>query len=89
MKLNLWLIFGFAAQLCFFLRFLIQWIVSERKKKMTIPMIFWYLSLAGGSGLLIYAIHIRDPVFVVGQSVGVFIYIRNIMLVRNEKNKVF
>jgi len=85
MKLNWWLILGFGAQLCFFLRFLIQWIVSERKKKMTIPTVFWYLSLAGGSGLLIYAIHIRDPVFIIGQSMGVFIYVRNIILIKNEK----
>ncbi len=86
MILNAWLILGFTAQLCFFLRFLIQWIVSEKKKKMTIPTIFWYLSLGGGLGLLVYAIHIKDPVFMVGQSCGVFIYVRNLILVRREKH---
>jgi lipid-A-disaccharide synthase-like uncharacterized protein len=78
--MNYWLILGFTAQILFFMRFLIQWIVSEKKKESTIPMIFWYLSLAGGIGLLIYAIHIRDIVFIFGQSGGIFIYIRNIML---------
>ena len=85
MELNFWLVFGLAAQLCFFLRFLIQWIVSEKKKKSVIPVEFWYLSIVGGLGLLIYALQIRDIVFIFGQSGGLVIYIRNLMLVYNEK----
>ena len=78
--MNFWLIFGFAAQFCFFMRFLIQWIVSEKRQESYIPMVFWYLSLAGGGGLLVYAIQRRDPVFIIGQSMGACIYIRNIIL---------
>jgi len=86
MKLNFWLIFGLLAQLCFFLRFFIQWLVSEKKKKSVIPIHFWYLSLAGGLGLLIYAIHIKDAVFILGQTAGIFIYLRNLMLIRENKD---
>ncbi len=78
--MSFWLVFGFTAQFCFFTRFLIQWIASERRKESYIPMVFWYLSLAGGTGLLIYAIQRRDPVFIIGQSMGACIYIRNIFL---------
>jgi lipid-A-disaccharide synthase-like uncharacterized protein len=84
--MNFWLVFGLAAQVCFFMRFFIQWLVSERKKESYIPMIFWYLSLIGGTGLLIYSIQRKDPVFIVGQSVGIIIYTRNILL-RMQKTK--
>lgn len=83
-SLDFWLLFGLLGQLFFFLRFFVQWIVSEIKKKSTIPVIFWYLSLLGGITLLIYAIHRRDPVFIIGQMGGLIIYIRNIMLIRNK-----
>ncbi|MCZ6855345.1 MAG: lipid-A-disaccharide synthase N-terminal domain-containing protein [Gammaproteobacteria bacterium] len=82
----LWLIIGFSAQACFFSRFLVQWIASERQKRSIIPMAFWYLSLAGGSGLLVYAIHVGDPVFILGQSMGALIYLRNIWLRTQENN---
>ncbi len=82
----LWLVIGFSGQACFFSRFLVQWIASERQKRSVIPMAFWYLSLAGGLVLLIYAIHVGDPVFIVGQSTGAFIYLRNIWLRTRENN---
>ncbi len=82
----LWLILGFSAQACFFSRFLVQWIASERQKRSIIPMAFWYLSLAGGSGLLVYSIHVGDPVFILGQSMGALIYLRNIWLRTQEDN---
>jgi lipid-A-disaccharide synthase-like uncharacterized protein len=85
MELNFWIIFGIAAQGCFFLRFLIQWIYSERRKKSVIPIHFWYLSLIGGLGILIYSIHIRDIVFIAGQSMGLFVYVRNLILIYGEK----
>ena len=85
LTMDFWLILGFAAQLCFFTRFLIQWIVSEKHKKSVIPTAFWYFSTLGGIGLLVYAIHIKDPVFILGQSLGVLIYVRNLMLI--EKNR--
>ena len=75
-----WLLLGFAGQTLFFSRFLVQWIVSERKGRSTVPRTFWYLSLGGGLLLLTYAIHRQDPVFIVGQSIGGFVYIRNLML---------
>ena len=83
-----WIAFGFAAQAMFFTRFLVQWLASERKRKSVIPDAFWYLSLGGGLMLLAYAVHRRDPVFILGQSVGAFIYLRNIMLIHRERAAV-
>ena len=80
----MWLAIGFAGQACFFSRFLVQWVASERAKRSVIPMAFWYLSLAGGLVLFIYAVHLGDPVFIVGQSTGAFIYLRNIWLRTRE-----
>lgn len=70
------------------MRFLVQWLVSEKRGKSVIPIYFWYLSLLGGLTLLTYAIHIRDPVFIVGQSMGSFIYVRNLMLIHKNKKSV-
>ena len=78
---QLWIAFGIAGQLIFGMRFVIQWIVSEKRKESYIPMFFWYLSLAGACVLLTYAIHVRDPVFIFGQTTGFIVYIRNIMLI--------
>lgn len=83
-ELNGWLVLGFLAQAIFASRFIIQWIVSERKKRSTVPKIFWYLSLTGSSLLFIYALHLKDPVFILGQSVNSIIYIRNLMLFKGE-----
>lgn len=80
--LSFWLIVGFAGQALFFGRFLIQWIVSERRGRSIIPLAFWYLSLGGGLLLLAYAISIGDPVFILGQTVGSFVYVRNLILRR-------
>lgn len=81
----IWLGVGFVGQAFFFSRFLVQWLASERAKKSVIPMSFWYLSLGGGVVLLIYAIHLRDPVFILGQSTGAFIYLRNLYLRSKEQ----
>jgi lipid-A-disaccharide synthase-like uncharacterized protein len=80
----LWVLFGLVGQLMFTGRFLVQWLASEKAKKSVIPLAFWYFSLAGGMILLAYAIYRRDPVFVLGQSLGVFIYARNLWLIRSE-----
>ncbi len=80
-----WLFIGFFAQLLFSMRFLIQWIASERIKKSTIPDLFWYFSLAGGITLFGYAVHRRDPVIMLGQGLGVFIYLRNIYFIHKQK----
>lgn len=82
---GLWLMIGFLGQAVFTARFLAQWIASEKKRDSVVPVIFWWLSMGGGVLLLAYAIHRRDPVITVGQSMGVFIYIRNLMLVAKQK----
>ncbi len=79
-NLSFWLLIGLTGQAFFFSRFFVQWLASEKAKRSVIPMSFWYLSLAGGSVLLIYAIHVGDPVFILGQSTGAFIYLRNVYL---------
>lgn len=81
---NLWLLIGLTGQAFFFSRFFLQWLASEKAKRSVIPMSFWYLSLAGGSVLLIYAIHVGDPVFILGQSTGALIYFRNVYLRLHE-----
>jgi lipid-A-disaccharide synthase-like uncharacterized protein len=80
-----WIIIGFIGQGLFSLRFLFQWIASERKRQSVIPVVFWYFSLAGGMILLSYAIHKKDPVFIVGQSFGAFIYLRNLYFVYKHR----
>ncbi len=86
--MNAWLIVGFGGQICFFMRFLVQWVASEKRGESVIPIYFWYLSLLGGLTLLIYAIHIKDPVFILGQSMGSFIYVRNLMLIYKNRKEV-
>ncbi len=85
MTVNQWLIIGFIGQALFGARFIIQWIVSEKKEESTIPLAFWYCSIGGAMILLTYAIHKQDPVFIVGQSMGSIIYIRNLILIDRKK----
>ncbi len=81
------LIIGFTGQALFASRFIYQWIYSERKGKSIIPIGFWYLSILGGIGLLTYAILRKDPVIISGQTFGIFIYLRNIILIYRNKIK--
>ena len=81
----IFLIIGFCGQGLFASRFIIQWIYSEKKGESHIPIIFWYLSIIGGIGLLTYAIFRKDPVIISGQSVGIFIYLRNLILIYRKK----
>ncbi len=81
----IFLIIGFIGQGLFASRFIVQWIYSERKGESSIPIIFWYLSIFGGIGLLIYAIFRKDPVIITGQSVGILIYLRNLILIYKKK----
>ena len=76
---------GMLGQVLFFSRFLVQWIASEKKGKSTIPLSFWYLSIGGGGLLLVYALWRKDPVIVLGQAVGLFVYVRNLMLIHRRK----
>lgn len=82
-----WLIVGMAGQILFGLRFLVQWICSEVKKESHIPLVFWYFSISGGIILLAYAIYREDPVFVLGQSTGLIVYVRNLRLIYKKEKK--
>ena len=84
---KIWLIFGFFGQSVFGARFLVQWLASEKAKKSIIPTAFWYLSLAGSMMLLVYAIHRKDPVFILGQSLGFLIYTRNLYFIAAHKKE--
>ena len=75
------LVIGFVGQGLFASRFIVQWIYSEKKGESSIPIIFWYLSIFGGIGLLSYAIFRKDPVIIIGQIFGIFIYLRNLILI--------
>jgi lipid-A-disaccharide synthase-like uncharacterized protein len=77
-----WYVIGFGGQLAFASRFLIQWLASERERRVVVPPVFWYLSIGGGLALLVYAIHKRDPVFAIGQASGLVVYGRNLALHR-------
>ena len=81
----LWLAVGFAGQALFSMRFLVQWISSERERRSVMPVAFWYFSCAGGVTLLAYALYRADPVFIVGQLTGLFIYARNLQLILLER----
>src|SRR3989344_255034 len=86
-----WVLLGFFGQSMFFMRFVIQWIASERKKESIFPVAFWYFSIAGGAIVFIYALHIRDLVFIAGQGLALAIYIRNLFLIWKKnalQNKV-
>ena len=83
----IWLIIGFVGQTLFAMRFIVQWIKSEKQKKSIIPIAFWYFSIGGGLIVLSYAIHKRDPVFIVGQLFGVVIYARNLYFIYKERKQ--
>jgi lipid-A-disaccharide synthase-like uncharacterized protein len=78
---TVWLIIGFLGQGVFFMRWVVQWIASERHGESRVPTAFWYMSLIGGMITLAYAIYRQDPVFIAGQSIGSVVYLRNLMLI--------
>ena len=81
------LVIGFLGQGIFASRFIVQWVYSEKKGESSIPIIFWYLSIFGGLGLLTYAIFRKDPVIIAGQTFGILIYLRNLILIYKKKYK--
>jgi lipid-A-disaccharide synthase-like uncharacterized protein len=83
-NLDWWVLAGFVAQAFFTARFAVQWIASERAGRSVIPVAFWLLSLVGGVMLLVYALYRKDPVFIAGQTFGVFVYMRNLHFVLRE-----
>lgn len=83
----IWLAIGFGGQVMFSMRFILQWLHSEKHKKSLIPVTFWYFSIFGSLILLVYAIHKKDPVFTAGQLFGVFIYARNLYFIYKNKQE--
>ncbi len=86
MTTNMWLVLGFVAQALFASRFIVQWISSEKAGQSVVPIAFWYLSLGGALLLLTYAVYRKDPVFIIGQSVGGLIYARNLALIARRRS---
>ena len=84
-NLDLWALFGTAFQAVFMARFLVQWVASERCGKSVIPISFWYLSLVGSGGVLVYAIGRGDVVIILGQCFGTIVYVRNLILIYRER----
>ena len=86
-KFDWWIALGFLAQALFTARFAVQWIASERAGRSVVPLAFWLFSISGGLLLLVYALYRRDPVFIAGQSLGVFIYLRNLYFVLRDRKR--
>ena len=84
-RLDWWVLLGFAAQLLFTMRFLVQWIASERAGHSVIPVGFWLFSIGGGLLLFVYALYRKDVVFIAGQGFGVFVYLRNLQFVLRDR----
>jgi len=82
-----WIILGFGAQLVFASRFIIQWVISERRKESVIPVAFWWVSFFGGVTLFAYFVWRQDPVGVLGQSSGIVIYARNLRLIYKNRRR--
>ena len=87
MQFDGWIALGFVAQALFSMRFLVQWIASERAGRSIIPTAFWLFSIGGGVLLLAYSLYRRDPVFIAGQGLGLFIYLRNLYFVLRERGQ--
>lgn len=84
----LWLGLGVLAQLMFSLRFILQWLASEKAKRSVVPTAFWWFSLIGGAMLLVYGIRRGEPVIILGQSLGIIVYVRNLMLLNQDEKTV-
>lgn len=82
-----WIGIGFAGQALFTARFIFQWLASERKRATVVPVAFWWFSLLGGITLLVYAIHLLDPVIIVGQAMGLVVYVRNLMFAEKARRR--
>ena len=80
-KFDAWVILGFVAQALFTMRFVVQWIASERARKSVMPVAFWFFSIGGGALLLVYALYRKDPVFIAGQALGLVVYVRNLYFI--------
>lgn len=86
-KADFWLVIGLGGQLMFAGRFIVQWIASERAGRSVIPLAFWFFSIGGGLITLVYGIQRKEPVIILGQALSLFIYTRNLMLIRRERTR--
>ena len=86
--LNPWVLFGFAAQAVFFARVVVQWIISEKRKEIIVPVAYWYLGIIGSAMIFIYAIHRDDIVFIVSGFLNLLICIRSLIIHNGNKNSV-
>lgn len=84
-KLTWVVLIGYVGQALFTMRFIVQWIASERAGKSVIPVAFWFFSIGGGLALFGYALYVKDPVFILGQGFGVFVYLRNLYFVMRDR----
>jgi lipid-A-disaccharide synthase-like uncharacterized protein len=84
-RFNAWLLLGYVGQSLFAMRFIVQWIASEKVGRSVIPVAFWFFSIGGGALLFVYALYIRDPVFIIGQGLGLFVYLRNVYFISRER----
>lgn len=88
-NIPLWLLLlGSIAQVTFTLRFVYQWLYSEKKKASSLPLGFWLISLIGSLLILIYAVFRRDPVLFAGHGLGMIVYLRNLFILKNEKHEL-
>lgn len=85
LKFDMWVIIGLLGQALFMMRFVVQWLASERAKRSVVPLAFWFFSIGGGIVLLVYSIQRQDPVYIAGQGLGLIIYVRNLMLIGRSK----
>ena len=83
-----WVVVGLTGQAMFTTRFVVQWLASEKAGRSLVPVAFWWLSIAGGLILFLYALYRQDPVFILGQGMGIFVYSRNLWLIHAERRRV-
>lgn len=82
-----WLSVGLIGQALFFSRFVIQWLASEKEGRSIMPVSFWYFSLGGSVLLLAYSLYRVDPIFILGFSLNMIIYLRNLALIKKERHR--
>jgi lipid-A-disaccharide synthase-like uncharacterized protein len=86
-RFDLWAAFGVLAQFVFGARFIVQWIASEKAERSVVPMGFWFLSIIGGLMTMVYGFARRDIVIILPQTLSIFIYVRNLMLIAKQKRR--